>query len=228
MHADAMRSLREVQTKSSFEKHQIAMQSARARKSEQVSSLHSTSETLLTKYLLKMAEVYRIMSITLGTPPKPDSEFTWEYYDKDKKFHSVTSTPLKFYHEHAAGINVSQAISLIHDPRNKEGLYTVDRLGNVVGGRPVLYVNTKTEQLKQVAIGLLKNDTPVWFGCDVGKSSSSSLGIMNTKLFDMQECFGTDYGMNKAQRLRTGDSEMTHAMVSLPSIDHRAVLTVFY
>ncbi|SCZ89346.1 BZ3500_MvSof-1268-A1-R1_Chr1-1g01121 [Microbotryum saponariae] len=194
LHANAMDCLGDITTKSHGEKKALAAQSSRKRKEEQ------------------MEEIYRILAITLGTPPKPDEEFTWEYYDTKKKYHSVTSTPKSFAKDYAL-VDVSKAISLIHDPRNAPGLYTVDRLGNVVGGRPVLYVNTEIEDLKNVAIKLLKNDTPVWFGCDVGKSSNTPLGLMDTKLFDLEEAFSTSLGMTKAQRLSTGDSAMTHAMV---------------
>lgn len=199
-----------------------------------------------------MAEVYRILCITLGTPPKASDKFTWEYYTgekKTRKFHSWTGTPLEFARD-MAGADVGQSISLINDPRNEYGrLYTVDRLGNVVGGRPVLYVNTEVENLKKVAIDLLKADTPVWFGCDVGQSSSSALGILDTKLFDvstrvggpeaveleltrgaapqMDECFGTSSKMTKTQRIMTGDSECgsnsvawTGADFTRPPVEH--------
>ena len=36
---------------------------------------------------------------------------------------------------------------------------------------------------------------------------------MDTELFDYPAAFGTSLGMTKAQRLQTGDSSMTHAMV---------------
>lgn len=72
---------------------------------------------------------------------------------------------------------MSDSISLINDPRNPyDQTYTVARLGNVVFGRPVRYINTTTEALKNTAINLLKADLPVWFGCDVGKFSSSISG----------------------------------------------------
>lgn len=44
-----------------------------------------------------MAEVYRILSITLGEPPKAANKFTFEYYDTDDKFQSWTGTPREFY-----------------------------------------------------------------------------------------------------------------------------------
>jgi len=144
---------------------------------------------------------------------RPTDSFVWEYYSKsDKKYHRVEATPLSFYKDHCL-VDLSRHISLIDDPRNKHGLYTVDRLGSVVGQRPVMYLNTGVEKLKEVAIKLLKADTPVWFGSDVSKSSSTALGLMDNKLWNLEDAFGTTLGMDKASRLRTGDSAMTHAML---------------
>ena len=42
---------------------------------------------------------------------------------------------------------------------------------------------------------------------------SSQLGIMDLKIHDIEKAFGTRSKMNKAQRLITGSSAMTHAMV---------------
>lgn len=36
---------------------------------------------------------------------------------------------------------------------------------------------------------------------------------MDCNLYDFMNTFGTNLGMNKAQRLQTGESSMTHAMV---------------
>lgn len=42
-----------------------------------------------------MGEIYKVVGICLGIPSK---EFTWEYYDKTKNYHSVGPiTPLEFY-----------------------------------------------------------------------------------------------------------------------------------
>ncbi len=43
-------------------------------------------------------QVYKIVSVCLGTPPK---EFTFEFYDKDKKYNKIGPiSPLNFYTEH--------------------------------------------------------------------------------------------------------------------------------
>lgn len=83
-----------------------------------------------------MEDVYRVLAITLGAPPKPNDTFVWEYYTTAKVYKRITSTPLSFYKDYST-VDVASAISLIHDPRNQPGLYTVQRLGNVWGGRPV-------------------------------------------------------------------------------------------
>lgn len=47
----------------------------------------------------------------------------------------------------------------------------------------------------------------------MGKSSSSSLGLMDAELYDLEGAFSLGLGMDKKQRLETGESAMTHAMV---------------
>lgn len=44
-----------------------------------------------------MKQVFDVLCITLGTPPKADDEFVWEYYDRDGKFCKLKSTPKSFY-----------------------------------------------------------------------------------------------------------------------------------
>ena len=57
--------------------------------------------------------------------------------------------------------------------------------------------------LSQMACSDRPSYRPVWFGCDVGQFSDSTLGIMDTALFDLETPFGVTLGMNKAQRLQT-------------------------
>ncbi|PGH00233.1 bleomycin hydrolase [Blastomyces parvus] len=171
------------------------------------------------KYL---QEIHSILTILLGPPPSPREKFNWEYYDANGKFHKVSMTPLEFASSLSSregirackGTDVNELFSLVNDPRNPyDRLLTVDRLGNVVGGQPVTYVNVNMETMKAGAIAMLKAGIPVFFGSDVGKSSNSSSGIMDTALYDYSLGFNINLGMSKADRLRTGESSMTHAMV---------------
>ncbi len=167
-------------------------------------------------------EIHLILTLTLGCPPSPNNEFTWEYYDNDSKFRKLTTTPLRFSKELSSpsvirlcgGTDVHRLFSLVHDPRNEfDTLLSVDRLGNVFGGRPITYCNVKMSHMKAACIAMLKCGFPVFFGSDVGKYSDSVRGIMDTALFDYEVGFNIRLGMSKAQRLETGESQMTHAMV---------------
>jgi bleomycin hydrolase len=87
-----------------------------------------------------LSEVYTTLNIALGTPPKATDKLTWDYYDRDKKFHSWSGTPLAFHDQFGKrkGMDPKDSFSLINDPRNEyEKLYSVYRLGNVHGGRPI-------------------------------------------------------------------------------------------
>ncbi|UZJ54242.1 hypothetical protein CBS101457_003562 [Exobasidium rhododendri] len=161
----------------------------------------------------QMAEVYRMMVIALGVPPKPDESFTFEYLDREDKFHAIKTTPREFLDKYTGSFDPSGACSLVNDPRRSYSkLITVDRLQNVWGGQPVLYVNTSTTQMKDCVVASIKAGLAVFFGCDVGQFSERK-GIMDTKLYDYELAFGIKLGLTKAERLEMGESSMTHAMV---------------
>ncbi|XP_066491956.1 bleomycin hydrolase [Tiliqua scincoides] len=161
-------------------------------------------------------EVYRIVTICLGSPPKT---FCWEYYDKEKNYHKIGPiSPQQFYKEHVKPLfDMESKICLVNDPRpqnNYGKLYTVEFLGNMVGGRKTLYNNQPIELLKKLVAASIRDGEAVWFGCDVGKHFYGKLGINNMDVFDYELVFGVSgKKMNKGERLIFGDSLMTHAMV---------------
>lgn len=165
----------------------------------------------------QMGEIYKVVGICLGIP---DDTFKWEYYDKSKAYQSIGPvTPKEFYEQHVLPhYDVNQKMCLMTDPRpsNPYGeMYTVDCLGNVVGGRPVLYNNQPVELLMEYVVKSLKVGEPVWFGCEVSKRFAVKLGIQDIKIHDFKTAFGVDIQttMTKADRLIYGESAMTHAMV---------------
>ncbi|CAJ0904457.1 3423_t:CDS:2 [Entrophospora sp. SA101] len=158
-----------------------------------------------------MEEIYRIMAISLGEPPK---DFTWSFHDKYGKFYEYKNlTPQKFYKEFI-GYKATESFSLINDPRNAYyELYTIDYLGNIQSGSSIKYVNIPVDLMKSLTIKTLKKGKPVWFGSDVGKFSNSTLGILDNNIIDYELGFDVKFEMSKGDRLKYGQSAMTHAMV---------------
>ena len=160
-------------------------------------------------------EIYRMLTICLGTPPKT---FDFEYRDKDKNFHRDTGLTPRAFYEKYVGQAMDDYASVINAPTQDKPYgktYTVDYLGNVAGGRPIKYLNLTSEEMKDLAIAQLKDGQPVWFGCDVGKMQMRKRGIMGMHTFDYEKLLGVSFGMDKARRLDTGESMLTHAMVFL-------------
>jgi bleomycin hydrolase len=89
----------------------------------------------------------------------------------------------------------------------------VQYLGNVIGGRPVRYLNVDIETLKKAAVDMIKGNHAVWFGCDVGQMLETEMGAMDLNVYDYGIVYGTDFKLDKAGRLGYRNSEMTHAMV---------------
>jgi len=160
-----------------------------------------------------MEEFYRMVSIHLGQPP---SRFLWEWRDKDKEFHrhgEITSTE---FFEQYVGFDLDETVCLINAPTKDKPyrrLYTVQYLGNVVGGHAVRYLNVDIETLKEAAADMIVGGQAVWFGCDVGKMLEREMGILDLKVYDYELVYGTRFKLDKAGRLDYGHSRMTHAMV---------------
>lgn len=160
-----------------------------------------------------LSEVYRILAYTLGNPP---TEFDFEYRDDDKAYHIDRDLTPKTFYDKYIGWDLDQYQSIINSPtadKPYNHLYTVEMLGNVIGGREVRHLNLEINDFKALAIKQLEAGESVWFGSDVGQSSDRKIGILDTAIYDEDTLFDTDFTMSKAERLDYGESLMTHAMV---------------
>jgi bleomycin hydrolase len=160
-----------------------------------------------------MQIVYRILCIHLGTPPE---RFDWQWTDKDKNFHrDGVITPREFAATYV-DLPVSGYVCLVNDPRPSSPTgrtFTVEYLGNVIGGPPVVYLNVDMQIIKDIAAATIQGGEPVWFGCDVGKMMSSDYAFWDAELYDLPSVYGTGFGLDKAARLAYHETAMTHAML---------------
>jgi bleomycin hydrolase len=60
---------------------------------------------------------------------------------------------------------------------------------------------------------MLKDNRPVWFGCDTVARMDSESGTMDMNLFLYEEALETKFKLDKAGRLDYGESKLNHAMV---------------
>ncbi len=160
----------------------------------------------------QVKEIYKYLTIFLGVPPQPTEQFTFEYYDKDKKYQKLTSTPLDFLKDYVK-FDYSKPISLINDPRNPyNSKVKIEHLNNVSKGREVEYLNLDNDTLSSLIVKRIKANKPVFFGSHTPKYMNKKKGIMDVDLFDYK-LIGFENGQSKASRVLYHESLMTHAML---------------
>lgn len=156
-----------------------------------------------------LQKTYNVLVEFMGEPPK---EFVWEHVKKDSTITKQTITPQQFATDFAE-IDMSNYVSLTHDPRNDlMKLYGVDGLGNVEGGEEVKYLNITIERMRELVKSCVDKNQSVWFGSDVGQFSKTRDGILDMGHFDYLGFLDIQDSMNKRDRIELCESLMTHAM----------------
>ncbi len=171
------------------------------------------SSELQTKKEELLQEVFNFLAMNLGLPPR---QFDFSYRDKDNHFHSESGlTPLTFYQKYV-DLKLDDYVSIINAPTADKPYgrsYTVEMLGNVVGSKPVRYLNVEMDRLKELAIAQMQAGETVWFGSDVAQSSNRKAGVMAEGMHDFTASMDIRLTQDKAGRLDYSESLMTHAMV---------------
>lgn len=158
-----------------------------------------------------LKEIYRMLVLCLGEPPV---EFEWTRYDSKGNFVStMTYTPKSFYQEYVGADLENNYIMVMNDPTREYGkVYEIDYDRHVYDGQNWLYVNLPVERIKEMAIASIKDNTAMYFSCDVAKFMDRQKGTLDLNNFDYGSLFGTTFPMDKRQRVQTHASGSSHAM----------------
>ena len=108
---------------------------------------------------------------------------------------------------------------LMNDPsRPYYKLYEIDLDRHVYDGDNWRYVNVPIEDIKEIAIESIKDSTMMYFSCDVGKFLDRDKGYLDPDAYDYESLMGVEFGMDKADRIRSYASASSHAM-TLMAVD---------
>lgn len=161
--------------------------------------------------------IYRFLVLNLGEPPM---EFEWTMYDASGKPVSTKKyTPKSFYDEYVGKDLKSSYVMLMNDPsREFWKVYEIEYDRHIYDGDNWLYINLPIEEIKKMAIASIKDNTMMYFSCDVGKFMDRKNGVLDVNYYDYGSLMGTTFGMDKRQRILTGASGSSHAM-TLMAVD---------
>lgn len=159
-----------------------------------------------------LGTVYRMLALAYG---EPVNTFTWSLKGGEAKEY----TPTSFYNEFIGNDLTNNYVMLMNDPsREFYKCYEIDYDRHRYDGKNWTYVNLPIEEIKDVAIASIKDSTMMYFSCDVGKFMDSKRGLLDPNNFDYGSLMGTDFNMDKKQRIQTFSSGSSHAM-TLMAVD---------
>lgn len=155
-------------------------------------------------------ENYNMLSKILGEPP---TEFLYEYRDKDDKYiNKGKISPLEFKEKYLT-INLNDFISIGNVPMyNKEynKLYLKKYVGTFNNSK-ISFLNLEINEIKDLVIKQLKDETPVWMACSIMKYRDVKSGVLDYDLYDYEKILGLKK-LTKEEALNFSDIECHHAM----------------
>ena len=159
----------------------------------------------------QLTEIYRILVECLGVPP---TEFEWTHRNRTGAVVSTKSyTPQSFYKEFIGEDLEQNYVMVMNDPTREYGkVYEIEYDRHVYDGENWLYINLPIERIKEMAIASIKDNTAMYFSCDVGKFFDRTKGTLDIANFDYESLFNTSFPMSKRERVMTHASGSSHAM----------------
>lgn len=164
-----------------------------------------------------LSAIYRILVLNLG---EPTQKFVYTLKDKEGKVISTKEyTPQSFYKALFSRDMRNSYVMLMNNPTlpyNK--VYAIEYDRHMYDGANWTYLNLPMEEIKKMAIASIKDNTMMYYSCDVGKQLDRKTGILTLDNFDYSSMAGITLDMDKKERIATGASGSTHAM-TLMAVD---------
>ncbi|KRN02711.1 cysteine aminopeptidase [Levilactobacillus senmaizukei DSM 21775 = NBRC 103853] len=163
-----------------------------------------------------LKEVYRMAAYSFGEPP---ATFDLEYKDDKQVYHRDADLTPKAFFDKYFNVDLDDYVVVTNSPDKPfNQLYSLPSQDNIVGGKPITFLNLSMDVLKKTAIDQLQGGETVWFGNDVLQQMSRDRGFLDSQLYRTADLFGVDLSLTKAERLAYGEAEVSHAM-TLTGVD---------
>ncbi len=145
-----------------------------------------------------LTAIYGILCRFLGEPP---ASFDLEYTDIKGESRTLRSlTPLGFMNDYC-GLELEHMVEVNHWPdsryRYNEMYYRTDFPEDGPGYDAYIGPNFSMEDIRRVAVGMLRKGEPVIFGSDPRMFASKKYGLMDQGIFDYEGLMGTGLMMEK-------------------------------
>lgn len=156
-------------------------------------------------------ENYILLCKILG---EPVTEFHYEYKDKNGEYRRIEKlTPIEFKNRFL-NLELENFVTIGNMPMYNKEYYKVYKkkyAGNIYKSSYVKYINLPIEDLKELTIKQLKDNTPVYMGAHILKFRDKKSGILDTRLYNYEDTLNLKV-LSKEEALNLYDISMHHAM----------------
>lgn len=160
-----------------------------------------------------MRDVYKIMVVHMGTPPK---HFTWSYSDFEGTFHRHEKVTPKQFSKEYVGASFEDYVILFHFDHPDFPMfqkYAVKNLTTVLGKKPYTVLNVPIATMKSAVKKSIKEEKkPVIFAADIFTVDPET-GILDPHLFDFQPLYDVDFSMSRKDKYMLSLSNPNHEML---------------
>ena len=136
--------------------------------------------------------------------------------NKNKRFISLKMTPKEFADKYLKE-NLDDYILLLNYPSEKypfNQTYSNKMNINIIEDNEIQYkaLNVDINVMKKAVIDSIKDNSPVWFACDVTIDANRYEGYLSTEVINPSKTFNIDFNYDKVDRVELMNTECNHAM----------------
>lgn len=154
-------------------------------------------------------DIYKILVVSLGQPP---TNFTWQYRDKDKKFHRHANLTPQTFREKFVADEMLDYVEICNSPAVEFGKLYGWRDNDNIAGQHSYFANVEIDVIEKLILKQLKVGTGVPFYAMACRDMPES-GYMSPDAYDFANLFDVSFVASKADRIRSYENLPNHAMV---------------
>lgn len=158
-----------------------------------------------------LADIYRILSISLGEPPR---NFSWSFRDNKKKLRKFSGSPQDFAKKfNMQGIG-EKYVELSDTPTLEYGKIYEDKDAWAMVGEHFPMLNIEIAKLKPLILAQLREKEGVPAGIESDRDmAAKNQGVMDPKVFDLDNLFDVDFTISRKNRMRSREDIADHEIL---------------
>lgn len=158
-----------------------------------------------------LAEVYRVLSISLGEPPR---KFSWSFRNSKKRVHKFTGSPQEFAKQFNLTGIAQQYVYLSDTPTLTYGKVYANKDAWSMAGDYMPMLNVELAKLTPLILAQLRDKEGVPVAIQSQRDMTrKNQGVMDQRVYDLDNLFGVDFTISRKNRMRSHEDLADHEVL---------------